>query len=306
MNLAILFWCHKEPDICEDRIRLIRRYNSSITVFSLYGGSPMQDILFKRHISPHVDDYYQAAPDPPADIARKPGYLVQDYWKKRHADLQIADWYLHRGETLDWDTLLVLPWDTLLFDRAADLFSDLKADQLLLPGLRPISQVETTWDRVRGTRRQEYVAFLEHIGRRYGYRSDPFCFEPTIWCLPKRFLDRYSRIERPTLGFFEYTIPAYAQAFGFSFCTEHALKPRWASWRIRDTFRSDGPDIWVPTIGWHLARRRGDRVFRPYRRKTPGNGRGWARATLTSSWHTARACLRRLVGGENAPRRSVV
>jgi hypothetical protein len=38
MNLAILFWFYKEPEICRNRLKLLKVKNPNTQIFGLYGG----------------------------------------------------------------------------------------------------------------------------------------------------------------------------------------------------------------------------------------------------------------------------
>jgi hypothetical protein len=281
--------------MCEDRVRLIRRTNPSTAVYVLYGGDPMQGILFERQLSPLVDDYHEAIPDPPTDVARKPGLLYRNHWKRQHGDLLIADWYVRRGAYLDWDTVFVVQWDTLIYDRVADLVPALQPDQVLLSGLTSIRSMRSKWDLVSRDGGIEYGRFLEHMARRYGFSGDPKCFVPIVWCLPRRFLDRYVRIERPSLGHCDYRVPICAEALDFSFCTEHDLNPTRTPRRPGDTLRAGNEEIWVPTIWQNLRRKNGARVFHPYRHLAPGTAQNWFSATLGSTLRAAARPVRKAV-----------
>lgn len=135
-------------------------------------------------------------------------------------DLLLTHWYRERGKDLDWDTVLIVQWDMLMFGAVEQLFSMLQKNQILLSGLRPIAEVEHEWSWVSPKvpdRRQQYLEFLEHIRQTYHYNQDPLGCLFIVVCLPRIFLDRYSSIEQPEREFLEYRIPMYAQVFGIPF-----------------------------------------------------------------------------------------
>ena len=35
MNLAILFWFYKEPEVCENRLQLLKKYNPDLKILGL-------------------------------------------------------------------------------------------------------------------------------------------------------------------------------------------------------------------------------------------------------------------------------
>ena len=38
MELAILFWFYKEPEICLNRLKILKKYNPDLKIFGLFGG----------------------------------------------------------------------------------------------------------------------------------------------------------------------------------------------------------------------------------------------------------------------------
>jgi len=204
MNLACLFWCYKAPSLCENRLRIFRLHNPTTRVFALFGGDPALAPDFERRLTPYVDDFYAFRED------------RTERWKWRHGDRMIARWFSDRGHALDWDSIFVLQWDMLVFDRLERQFPSLQKGELLISGLRPVAEVSQWWSHLRvGTQeRAEYEQFLAFVGTRYGFRSDPMCGLFIVVCLPREFLARYSPIPDPELGFLEYKVPVYAQIFG--------------------------------------------------------------------------------------------
>lgn len=139
MKLAILFWFYKEPEICLNRLELLRKNNSDIPIYGLYGGSLKTVNQYRSLLEPYLDDFYvfTANEDP--------------LWKWLQGDLMIVDWYRKRGKDLVWDTIVIVQWDMLVLDSVEHLFSTLEKDQILLSGLRPIKEVENNWQWVADT-----------------------------------------------------------------------------------------------------------------------------------------------------------
>lgn len=217
MKLACLFWFYKSPELCENRLSILRRYNPEISIYGLYGGDLLEASVFKNRLAPFLDDFY-AFPE-----ARS------SHWKWYHGDQMIAHWYAHRGQALDWDTIFVAQWDMLVFDSLQNQFSMLRQDELLLSGLRPVSEVDPWWYYVRpdSEERLEYEQFITFVREVHDYKDEPLCSEFIVACLPRSFLSRYVDIPRPDLGFLEYKIPVYAQIFGTPLCRHHPHQPWW-------------------------------------------------------------------------------
>jgi hypothetical protein len=260
MNLAILFWFYKSPDICENRLRLLKRYNPGLKIYGLFGGSPTDAPDFQQQLGRYLDDFYVF--DLPKD----------SHWKWYHGDRMIAHWYAVRGQTLAWDTVFVAQWDMLVFDCLNKQFPHLRKGELLLSGLRPVSEVEPWWWYTRpGSKdRSDYEQFLTVVESHHGFRDDPLCCEFIVSCLPREFLARYVDIPDPEIGFLEYKIPVYAQIFGTPFCTRHTQHPWWgddpASQKVgvlRRGLNSETHDVPMRVIESHRAWPWGRRIFHP-------------------------------------------
>ena len=281
MKRAVLFWCYKKLALCEDRLRSLRRENPDTSVYVLFGGDVAEAAKYEEALSPYADDFYVFDdPPPPIPESFPKRFRGGVFWKYMWGDLLLASWYRNRGVDLEWDTVIVVQWDMLVFGKIDEVFGCLQKDEILLSGLRPVRDVEDRWvwvaedfpeDRIR------YLQFLEHVRERYGFSGDPKCCIAIVLCLPRCFLEKFAKIELPTLGFLEYRLPIFAEAFGVPFCTDHNFKAWWGTekYTLRSTLRARPREIWIPTIFANLRRKDGARVFHPYWRKTPTGVLGW-------------------------------
>lgn len=280
MKLAILFWFYKEPEICLNRLELLRRHNPDTQIYGLYGGDLESADRFQSLLASYLNDFYVFTAN------------EDSYWKWIQGDLMITQWYRDRGQYLEWDTIVIIQWDMLVFGSVEQIFSMLKPDQLLLSGLRPIREVEADWGWVTPKipdRRQHYLEFLEHVRKTYNYQSEPLGCLFIVVCLPRAFLDQYSTVEQPELGFIEYRIPIYAQIFGSSFCENHPFQAWWVD--VDPIFWVKSPiqrainslslrlnpnplnpakrEISLIPIARHLSMPGGARIFHPYENLFP-------------------------------------
>jgi hypothetical protein len=216
-QLACLFWFYKSPELCENRLQLLRRHNPDSPIYGLFGGDPSEAELFQQRLAPWLDDFYVFSQ------VRTP------HWKWYHGDQMIVDWYRQRGHSLDWDTVFIAQWDMLVFDAFSNQISMLKRNELLLSGLRPVSEVDPWWYYVRpnSPERDEYERFIAYVRDSHGFNGPPLCCEFIVACLPRSFMARYANIAEPELGFLEYKIPTYAQIFGTPLCIDHPHQPWW-------------------------------------------------------------------------------
>lgn len=286
MKLAILFWFYKEPEICLNRLELLRKNNSDIPIYGLYGGSLKTVNQYRSLLEPYLDDFYvfTANEDP--------------LWKWLQGDLMIVDWYRKRGKDLVWDTIVIVQWDMLVLDSVEHLFSTLEKDQILLSGLRPIKEVENNWQWVAPKipeRRAQYLNFLKYVRQVYNYNQDPLGCLFIVACFPRIFLDQYSRIEQPELGFLEYRVPIYAQIFGVPFCEDHPFQAWWVDadpvfWAKNPIKRAMNSlslrfnpiplnpakrEISLIPIYRHLNTQSGSRIFHPYEQQFPLKKQQW-------------------------------
>ena len=286
MKLAILFWFYKEPEICKNRLEILRQNNPTVPIYGLYGGDLHLINEYKSFLGLYLDDFYAFTENKDA------------YWKWIQGDLMITHWYQERGKHLSWDTIVIIQWDMLVFGAIDQLFSMLKPDQMLLSGLRPIKEVENDWSWLTPKipeRRNQYLTFLEHVRKMYGYNQDPLGCLFIVVCFPRIFLEQYSKIEKPELGFLEYRIPIYAQIFGISFCENHSFQGWWVdsdpifgeknpirrAWNSLYLKLAPNPlnpakrEISIIPIYRHLRTEEGARIFHPYEQLFPITKQQW-------------------------------
>ncbi|PSN16451.1 hypothetical protein C7293_02635 [filamentous cyanobacterium CCT1] len=280
MKIAVLFWFYKELEVCQNRLEILRQHNPDIAIYGLYGGDLALADQYKSALSLYLDDFY--AFSEPKD----------SYWKWIQGDLMITQWFRDRGQHLEWDTIVVVQWDMLVFGAIEKLFSMLKPDEILLSGLRPVAEVEHNWQWVTPKipdLRQRYLDFLAHVRKTYDYNQDPLGCLFIVVGFPRVFLEQYSKVEEPELGFLEYRIPIYAQIFGTPFCQDHPFQAWWVDtdlvfqekrliqrmWNSIHLRLNPNPlnpakrEISLIPIYRHLSIEIGARIFHPYEQQFP-------------------------------------
>jgi hypothetical protein len=291
VKLAIVFWFYKEPNVCKNRLEILRQHNPNIPIYGVYGGDLATVDQYKSQLDQYLDDFYTFTEN------------KDSLWKWLQGDLMLTHWYRERGKFLSWDTVVIVQWDMLVFGAIEQLFSMLKQDQILLSGLRPVAEVENDWLWVTPKipeHRHQYLEFLEYVGKTYDYQQNPIGCIFIVACLPRIFLEPYSKIEQPELGFLEYRIPMYAQIFGIPFCENHPFQAWWVDgdpiFQATNLFerainlfhRRLNPNPLNPTrtdislipISRHLNTKTGARIFHPYQYVFPLKKRQWLGALL--------------------------
>jgi len=217
MKLSILFRFHQNIPLCKNRLQMLRHYNPGIGIYGLYGGSQEQSSIFERELSPLLDDFFC----PPVDKDPK--------WKWHNGDLLINEWFLCRGQFLDWDTIVSVHWDMIILGSISDIFSELKENQILLGGVRPIEEISSHWFWVRKDQPSNYAKFnffKQSLLTHHDYNGPFLACHLIVACLPRNFLELYSKIEMPD-GRDEYRLPTYAKVFGIPFSTESNKFQSW-------------------------------------------------------------------------------
>jgi len=264
---AVLFWFYRDPELCENRLRLIRRFNPGCRIFGLFGGAPEEAAAFERRLGGLLDDFY--AYDGPESA----------WWKWINGDQVIRAWYAARGRHLEWRSIFVAQWDMLVLGSLAALLGSPAEDEVILSGLRPVSEVQGWWAWVNGAERRNFDAFLQHLRHHHDFHGEAWCCQFVLVCFGRSFLDRYARVDRPELGFLEYRVPTYARMFGMRLST-----PRFPCWWEGDPSMDAMPE-WRRTLSArkqpvrtrHLLRSwaaDGATIVHPYHSSFPVDARG--------------------------------
>ena len=276
MQLAVVFWFYRDVELCRNRLRMLRRRNPATPVYGLYGGPPGDAGAFRRELQPLLDDFW-AFPDD-----------RDTTWKWRHGDVMLSRWFTGRGRDLAWDSYFLAQWDLVVTAPLARLLPPLRPGDMLLPGLRPVREVASWWQWTRGEARREYDDFVAHVAARVGPVEDPQCCQFIGMVAPRTFAERYAEVDRPELGFLEYTIPIYAQAFGVRFVPDTCFRPFWpedpataAAGRTDKLVHAWDTPVRLPVRMLEALRPGGRRLFHPYHGVYPDGlasvGEAWRR-----------------------------
>jgi hypothetical protein len=281
MQLAVLFWFYRSFDVCENRLKLLRRLNGpELPIYALYGGPASEAPEAERRLSRYLDDFYAYPEDRTAE------------WKWINGDQLIAAWHEGRGRTLPWDTVVVVQWDMLVLRPVRDLFAGLRPGEMLLSGFRPAREVEAWWGWAKdddSPRAQEREGFVRWLRETQEYEGELWCCLFIVAAFPRAFLDRYLEAGAPVCGFLEYKLPTLAVAFGLPVVSDPRFWPWWASDPgTRDAASQErllnavGQEASLPAVLEHLLSRDAIGLIHPYRRPLPPwlMYRPLARATL--------------------------
>jgi hypothetical protein len=266
VRLAILFWIYKDLPLCVDRARHLRKLNPELKIYCLFGGDPRDADAFGAALSPWMDDFYAFTEDRPVE------------WKWLQGDQIIGRWFTERGANLEWDTVFIAQWDLLILAPLAELCSGLRADQILLPGLRPIREIEHWWQWVlpNTAERRDFEQLCSLVAQTYPLPEELLCCSFPAGALPRNFLERYVKIPQPDIGFLEYKMPLYAQLWGIEFWRDHPFQLFWRDryggkplQRYMKTFHAEKQQVRTLAVLWNALLPGGKRVFHPYNKQLP-------------------------------------
>ncbi len=259
-ELAILFWFYLEPELCLNRLELLRKFNRSSKVFGLYGGPPAEAIKYQTLLEPLLDDFYCSP-------------FEDKNWKWLHGDLTILDWYSCRGRSLSWDSIVVIQWDLLLFDDINRQFAGIQKNQLCISDLGELEaedEVRWSWTQPGTEKGEQFVAFCKYVQEKYKYTGKFFHSLFVVVVFPRVFFEKYLTVEHKELGFLEYKLPTYARIFGIPFF-ERDFGVQWLDVDNGKTgaINADHFDIPAGNIHRELMKPKGRRMFHPYYKSWP-------------------------------------
>ena len=266
MNRAILFWFYRDIDICKNRLRILKTYNPKTKIFGLYGGNINEFEKYKIKLNKYFNDLYCFQTS------------KTNQWKWRHGDLMINTWFKERGYLLNWESIVVVQWDMLIFGSIKNIFNNVKKDELLFSGLRPVNEVESWWPWVKkgSNEREDYIKCINNIKLNTEKKVKALCCLFIVVIFTRSFLEKYAYIKDEEVGFLEYKIPTYANAWGYKFHNDSLNKPWWAADpktksinKIEKTLIAIKQTVSLDVVKYHLSKNDGNRIFHPYFKKIP-------------------------------------
>lgn len=259
MKLAILFWFYKEPEICLNRLELIKKHNPKLKIFGLFGGKRNEAKLYKNKLGKYLDNLYVS-----------PYCSLKPKWKWLNGDLMILDWYQRRGQSLkDWDSVVITQWDALVLGNINKQFPGIKRDEVFISGSRVLDKnIEKRWHWTKpgGKERKNYLDFSRYILEKYNYKKKLLCSLFILQVFPRRFFDKWLSIENKEIGMLEYKLPTYTKIFGFPLYKKN-LGVWWfnnKAYEGRTPLNAREIEIKKDFIEAELNRKNGYRIFHPY------------------------------------------
>ena len=252
MKNAILFRFYKEPEICLNHLELLKRFNPKMKIYGLYGWPEDQGKIFYRLLGKYLDDFYTS---PNKD----------SYRKRINGDLMIEERYKSRGKKLQRDSIFIIQRDMLVFASLQYLFPDYKKDQVYISWTKILNKnIEGRRSRTaKKERNPDYEKFKKLIKEKYGYTKKLLCSLFITVILPRKFLEKYSKLEDNITWFLEYKIPTYAKIFWLDIYKKDIGVRRYQQKGICPQ-NARGEEISKEFILKELHKKKWRRMFHPY------------------------------------------
>lgn len=252
MKRIVLFRFHRDPEICRNRLELIKKLNPGIKIYAYFEEKEKYE-PFKI-----LDEYFE-------DVYFIEGKSSNWFWTS--PDLAIRMWFRDVGKNIDFDVLHLIEWDLLLLDSLDNIYSKIPKDGIGLTGLQNMEDIKNMW---KWTSEEPYASdwkkLFEFVRKKYNYNQEPqACVGPGP-CLPKAFLEKYSEIEVPELCHDEIRMPLFAQILGFKLYDTGFYGKTWFDEETEKSFNCMDNEIDVEIIKKELDKKDGIRAFHPFRK----------------------------------------
>lgn len=193
----ILFRFHDHFNVCRNHLAIIKKYNPGIEIYGLYGGEQKNFPEAKKLPLKHL---WMVPLDDP-------------YWKWTSGDLCVRWWFKEFGKTVKFDMLHIVEWDLILLESMKKQFAHVH-EGVAISGTTPMARIYNTWDWVAPRRgRKEWLRLKKFVTKKFNYRDKPLVGIFGGASMSRKFLERYSQIEVPSLCNDEVRVPLFAQAF---------------------------------------------------------------------------------------------
>jgi hypothetical protein len=254
----VVFRFDRNPAICRDRIRLLRRLNPGVAIVGLYGGGGgHRAAAFRLGSRPvlGLDSFYRS---------RHSGR-----WNWQHGDLALAAWYRDVGHRLEFDVVHFVEWDLLLTAPLAEVYGHVPAGAVGLTTCTPLTEIGPDWDWVSNPQlRTQTEALIATAAERWGYAGVRRACLGAGPCLPRSFLADYAELDVPEPGHDELRLPLFAEVLGYP-VVDTGFRSAWHSAPDDAFFNATGRPIDLEVIRSEMARADGRRAFHPVRGRVP-------------------------------------
>jgi hypothetical protein len=252
----IIFRFDKNPDVCLNRLQILKFYNPAVPVYGIYGGNENELHRFINVLGDYLCDIYT--------VKNRTGE-----WKWKNFDLVLREWYNDAGSAIDFDMAYTNEWDLLMFGSLDEIYTGINCGDIGLTGVIPLEKLEDNWYWMSGLAKEECFRLIYFVIKQYHYKLTPLAVLCPGFCFPKSFLADYCKLNFPELCHDEIRIPLFAQILNYPIKDTGFFK----NWFTQDEpmyFNCNRQLINLQTICNELNLN-GRKVFHPFRDIYPLN-----------------------------------
>lgn len=246
MKRIAIFRFHHQFDLCLDRIALLRRFNSELPIFPLYGG-PLEALEAAKQFCHQagLGRFFRLDNDDPK-------------WKWRNGDLVVQQWFKSVGKELNFEYVHIFEWDMLVFGNLNEMYAGLEGGVIPL-GAKAAEEAKPYWWLYSPECIEEGKKLWDFIYEKYGVRPLRMACVFGGICLSRRFLEKASRVQLPPLLNDEVRTLAVAQIVGEQIVSAGIYE----NWFVDPVFNARKREVKEEDILKVLAEK-GSGIFHPY------------------------------------------
>lgn len=254
----VLFRFDKYLDVCRNRIEMIKSINPDVEIYGLFGGKPADLQQAKDCLYDVLLNIYDPHPD--CDLSWR---YPESLWLWKDGDLALRSWYQSIGKDINFDVLCLIEWDLLMLDSLDKLYGHISTKSVGLTGLIPINMVPENWPWIqKEPEKSEWLGLLSFAKLIHHYNFFPHACLGPGYCVPKDFLELYSKSKVLHLCNDELRLPLYSQILGFQL-TDTKFYNGWQIPQEVKYFNCIKKEIDIDIIKEELSKPDGRRVFHP-------------------------------------------
>ncbi len=181
MKRIILFRFHGYSEAYTSRLKSLIKLNPHIPIYGLYGGNKRAYNKIKKNFNQYFRNIYRI----PVSNWR---------WRWKNGDLSINLWYKELGNKIDFDMVYIIEWDLLLFESVPKVYNHINKNSVGLTGLKILGEVEDKWDWTsEEPSKTEWKKLLQYVKKKFDYSKENYGCLGFGYCLPKKFIEKYSK-----------------------------------------------------------------------------------------------------------------
>jgi hypothetical protein len=184
-------------------------------------------------------------------------------WKWRFGDLAVRQWFINVGSRVPFDVAHVIEWDLLLCRPLDVMYSHIAVDSIGLTGIRRVKDVEHFHPFIsQEPMSLEWKNLLHWAKSNHAYALEPLlCLGPG-YCVPRSFLESFSKFVMPEMSMDELRLPLAAQILGFNLSDTRLCRSFHMEDEVR-VFNTVKQEVLLSTVVQELEQMRGRRAFHP-------------------------------------------